>query len=223
MRNALMAPPVRLERDHAKGYLFAPYSYKNRRRLSCFGVARYSTAVLLEADPQVARFNEKPGKHAIPVGPGKSFILAPLLASVSKSDELSVHLLDFETREFGENVSARSAREALTIWAGHLEIRIVDWTSKKLRDNSLKISNIEHILRYVSVPGRSFDGEIRAGIDRRLRDGPLSVADLRRAFSDTDPELVMTTLADLLLQGSVETNWAKARFTLQSTVRRSGK
>lgn len=219
---ALMTPPERLERDHAKGYLFAPYSYKNRRRLSCFGVARYSVAVLLEAQTEVASFNEKPGKLEIPVGPGNSIVIAPLLASASKSNKLSVHLLNFENRDFDDEVSTSAARDSLNIWAKKAAVSVVDWTSKGLLEKSLTISNIEQILRYVSVPGRAFDGGVRRSIQRRLSAGPLSVAHLREAFSGTDPELVMTALADLLLGGVAEINWAKSRFTLQSTVKLSG-
>jgi len=148
----LMTPPAEsYTREHTSSFLYAPFSKKCHRRIQCYGHATYNVWVLLETDPNIISFNERP--PIIPVVGKDNRVVNFSAAFVAKYTDQSivVHAIKLQNCE-PEFEDTCHTLVGAALWATQNELNIRVWRVEELNEKTVELENLKRLLRYVSMP-----------------------------------------------------------------------
>ena len=214
----MFAEPLALARP-AHSRQFDAFSPKLGRRVRFFSRGAQRAWLLLEADPDVRRFCERPARIVIDerervadfwVEFGRRSVFWMVENAAAEDDELAEETDGAEKRAAASTVQVEGRR-----------IRIERISAAALREQATLICNWERIIGYLSA-NRGF-------VDERLRHAVLGVLDrprqlmtIERELAPIDPVLVRAALFSLLQAGRVHApSLRNAPLSLTTLFRRS--
>lgn len=196
----LLTPPVAFRRERTRSYLYAPYSRKLHRRVYVYTHLGYDLWALLESDPCIRTFNERPPKLSIPLPDGATAHIVPAAVSEGENGVVTIHSIDNDRPE--QNEDRPSESDLLMAWAAPAGFSFTCWTAETLRPNPIRVDNLKRLLRYASAPQIVLPPKLVDDVSAVLKQHrKITLISLIESITDSDPEWIARVVAQLILDG----------------------
>jgi len=163
---------------------------------------------LLETQQDLAQFNEQSPGISISID-GRIVSLIPAFVGKMKNGSIVLHVISTDpisnpdTNSIIDDLDLPSRDLALANWAQQNGCSVRIWNRASLRSNTIRLENIKHLLRYVSMPQRFLCLSTKELISTTLRQLRKSTVEhVLRSLAEVDENVVLATLAEMILDGS---------------------
>ncbi len=202
-QDPLFVPNVSLKREKNKSFLYIPYSNKCHRRVFCYSHANYDMWVFIETDPAIIEYNEQPLPIKVIGRNCRVVDFSPMFFTKSRDGSREIHVMATDNPSDPVNTPDPPQDELLSgveHWANQNGFSVRVWPLDFRSERAIEMANLKQLLRYVSKPTYMPDRFVIEKIKVLLSQAKsLTVHYLVEATGDIDEDLVLTAIADLIV------------------------
>lgn len=196
--------PQPFKRGNYSAHLYAPYSYKLRRRAYIYGHLSYDVWVLLESNPEIKKYNERAPSIPIALNTGKAANLSPSFISQTIAGQITLHNI------VATNEIAISKQTEIDGWKNYCELRDFEqktWTLASLLPNEYELANLKRLMRFASAMFVDKDLNLEKSILYEIKNHrKIVLFQVLQQFPKSDQESVKCALARLVFDKKIFTN-----------------